>query len=92
MLSISKRQLCAFSATVCAILAGSRAAVAQTATEIVIGSCAALEGPSSFLGRETVAGAEGYFRYVNEEGGVNGRKLRLVSAHDSYDPSKTQAC
>ena len=97
MLSITKRQLCAFSVTACAILAGSRAALAQTATgvtekEIVIGSCAALEGPSSFLGRETVAGAEAYFQYVNDAGGVNGRKLRLASADDSYDPSKTQAC
>jgi ABC-type branched-subunit amino acid transport system substrate-binding protein len=60
--------------------------------EIVIGSCAALEGPSSFLGRETVIGAETYFEVVNDEGGVNGRKLRLVSADDSYDPEKTQAC
>src|SRR5208282_5736552 len=60
--------------------------------EILIGSCAALEGPSSFLGRETVNGAEAYFHLVNEEGGVNGRKLRLVSFDDSYDPAKTQAC
>ena len=63
-----------------------------TDKEIVIGSCAALEGPSSFLGRETVAGAEAYFDSVNDEGGVNGRKLRLVSVDDSYDPAKTQAC
>jgi branched-chain amino acid transport system substrate-binding protein len=63
-----------------------------TEKEIVIGSCAALEGPSSFLGRETLAGAEAYFQSVNEEGGVNGRKLRLVSFDDSYDPAKTQAC
>ncbi|HXY00752.1 MAG TPA: ABC transporter substrate-binding protein [Candidatus Limnocylindrales bacterium] len=63
-----------------------------TDKEIVIGSCAALEGPSSFLGRETVIGAETYFELVNEEGGVHGRRLRLVSADDSYDPAKTQAC
>ena len=63
-----------------------------TEKEILIGSCAALEGPSSFLGRETVAGAEAYFESVNEEGGVNGRKLRLLSYDDGYDPAKTQAC
>jgi branched-chain amino acid transport system substrate-binding protein len=63
-----------------------------TDKEIVIGSCAALEGLSSFLGRETVIGAEAYFEMVNAEGGVHGRKLRLVSADDSYDPAKTQAC
>jgi branched-chain amino acid transport system substrate-binding protein len=63
-----------------------------TAKEIVIGSCAALEGPSSFLGRETVRGAEIYFQYVNDEGGIAGRKLRLVSHDDSYDATKAQAC
>lgn len=71
--------------------------VAQTAPgvidkEILIGSCAVLEGPSSFLGKEPVAGAEAYFQSVNEEGGVNGRKLRLVSLDDGYDPAKIQAC
>jgi branched-chain amino acid transport system substrate-binding protein len=63
-----------------------------TEKEIVIGSCAALEGPSNFLGRETLAGAQAYFDLVNDEGGVNGRKLRLVSFDDGYDPAKTQAC
>jgi branched-chain amino acid transport system substrate-binding protein len=60
--------------------------------EIMIGSCAALEGPSSFLGRETVTGAEAYFKMVNDEGGVYGRKLRLISNDDSYDPTKAEPC
>ena len=60
--------------------------------EILIGSCSALEGPSHFLGAETVTGAKAYFNLVNDEGGLNGRKLKLISADDSYDPSKTQAC
>ena len=59
---------------------------------ITIGSCAALEGPSRALGMETVTGANAYFSLINEEGGVNGRKLKLVSYDDSYDPAKTQAC
>jgi branched-chain amino acid transport system substrate-binding protein len=63
-----------------------------TDKEISIGSCAALEGPSSFLGSETVAGAETYFAMINDEGGVNGRKIRLHSFDDSYDPSKAQEC
>lgn len=78
------------------VLADSHNSVAQapgvSEKEIVIGSCAALEGPSSFLGRETVNGAQTYFHLVNDQGGVNGRKLRLVSEDDSYDPAKTQAC
>src|SRR5579871_458508 len=63
-----------------------------TDKEVLIGSCAALEGPSSALGAQTVAGAKAYFSLVNEEGGVHGRKLRLISYDDSYDPAKTQAC
>ncbi|HTP68396.1 MAG TPA: ABC transporter substrate-binding protein [Dongiaceae bacterium] len=72
--------------------AGGQTAPGVSDKEIIIGSCAALEGPSSFLGRETVIGAETYFQMVNEEGGVHGRKLRLISADDSYDPAKAQAC
>jgi branched-chain amino acid transport system substrate-binding protein len=29
---------------------------------------------------------------VNEEGGVHGRKLKLIAYDDSYDPAKTQVC
>jgi branched-chain amino acid transport system substrate-binding protein len=60
--------------------------------EILIGSCSALEGPSRFLGIQTVTGAKAYFSLINDQGGVDGRKLRLISADDSYDPAKTQAC
>lgn len=63
-----------------------------TETEILIGSCSALEGPSKFLGQQTVTGAKAYFNSTNDEGGVNGRKLKLISADDSYDPAKTQTC
>jgi len=63
-----------------------------TDNKIVIGSCSALEGPSHFLGVETVAGANAYFSLTNDEGGVNGRKLKLVAYDDSYDPAKTQVC
>ncbi len=74
------------------IAASSQTVAGVTEKEIVIGSCAALEGPSSFLGRETLAGAEAYFSSVNDEGGVNGRKLHLISQDDGYDPARTQAC
>src|SRR5215471_7461803 len=61
-----------------------------TDKEIVIGSCAALEGPSHFLGTETINGATAYFDMINDAGGVDGRKLKLVSYDDSYDPAKTE--
>src|ERR1700686_3358836 len=72
--------------------AHAQSAPGVTDKEILIGSCSALEGPSRALGTETVAGAKAYFNLVNDEGGVNGRKLKLLSYDDSYDPAKTQAC
>jgi branched-chain amino acid transport system substrate-binding protein len=63
-----------------------------TGNEILIGSCSALEGPSHFLGTETVTGAKAYFDFINDAGGIDGRKLKLISYDDSYDPAKTEAC
>jgi ABC-type branched-subunit amino acid transport system substrate-binding protein len=63
-----------------------------TEKEILIGSCSALEGPSHFLGTETVTGAKAYFAMINDAGGVDGRKLKLITYDDSYDPAKTEAC
>src|ERR1700756_1698520 len=72
--------------------AGGQNPPGVTDKEILIGSCAALEGPSGILGRQTVIGAKAYFALANAEGGVHGRTLKLVSYDDSYDPNKTQAC
>lgn len=66
--------------------------VGVTEKEILIGSCSALEGPSRALGVETTTGAKAYFSAINDEGGVNGRKLKLIAYDDSYDPAKTEAC
>ena len=60
--------------------------------QIKIGSCSALDGPARQLGLQTVLGATAYFNYINDHGGVNGRKLSLSSFDDGYDPEKTSAC
>jgi branched-chain amino acid transport system substrate-binding protein len=63
-----------------------------TDNSISIGSCAALDGPARFLGKETIMGAQTYLHSVNEEGGVFGRKIQLLALDDSYDPDKAPAC
>jgi len=63
-----------------------------TDNSILIGSCAALDGPAHFLGKETVMGATTYLHSVNDEGGVFGRKVQLLAFDDSYDPDKAPAC
>ena len=67
-------------------------AVAQTpgvtATEIKVGNTNPYSGPASAYG--TIGKALGaYFKKVNDEGGINGRKINYVTYDDSYSPPKT---
>lgn len=59
-----------------------------TDTEIKIGQAMPYSGPiSSFA---TVGRAEhAYFKMINENGGINGRKITLISLDDAFDPAKT---
>lgn len=59
--------------------------------EIRIGMANALSGPASGLGTNLKAGADAYFARINAAGGVNGRKIVLVSKDDGYEPEKTAA-
>src|ERR1700709_1417890 len=59
-----------------------------TDTEIKIGNIMPYSGPASAYG---VIGKteEAYFRKINAEGGINGRKITFVSYDDAYSPPKT---
>ena len=59
-----------------------------TATEIGIGQTMPYSGPVSAFGA-LGKGEVGYFKMVNERGGINGRKVNLISLDDSYAPPKT---
>lgn len=59
-----------------------------TDTEIRIGNTAPYSGPASALGA-TLRATDAYFRKVNAEGGVNGRKITFISLDDAYSPPKT---
>jgi branched-chain amino acid transport system substrate-binding protein len=57
-------------------------------TEIKIGQTMPYSGPASAYG--TIGKVEAaYFKKVNEEGGVNGRKINFESLDDGYSPPKT---
>lgn len=63
-----------------------------TSDQIVVGSCACLSGQMQERGRQVVSGGRLYFDSVNEQGGVNGRKVKLISADDEYNPEKAIDC
>jgi len=59
-----------------------------TDTEIKIGNTCFYSGPASSYG--TIGKAEtAYFKMLNDEGGVNGRKITFLSYDDAYSPPKT---
>jgi branched-chain amino acid transport system substrate-binding protein len=59
-----------------------------TETEIKIGQTMPYTGPLSAYGVIGKTDAA-YFAMINESGGVNGRKIRLISLDDEYNPAKT---
>ena len=59
-----------------------------SATEIKLGQTMPYSGPASAYG--TIGKAESaYFKMINEQGGVNGRKINFISLDDAYSPPKT---
>jgi ABC-type branched-subunit amino acid transport system substrate-binding protein len=50
---------------------------------------APFSGPTKELGQNMKLGIEAAFNVANANGGVFGRKLRLVAADDGYEPSRT---
>jgi branched-chain amino acid transport system substrate-binding protein len=59
-----------------------------TDTEIKIGQTMPYSGPASAYG--AIGKAElAYFQMINEQGGINGRKINFISLDDAYSPPKT---
>src|SRR5476651_513531 len=88
-------RLGAFSAALAVLAASSSGALAQkkydtgaSDTEIKIGNIMPYSGAASSYG-VTGKTEEAYFRKVNAEGGINGRKISFISYDDAYSPPKT---
>src|SRR6516164_2156160 len=58
---------------------------------ILFGQSAAFEGPAAALGLGMREGILASFNEANAAGGVNGRRLELVSYDDGYEPEKAIA-
>lgn len=57
--------------------------------ELLLGQSAPLSGPAAQLGRDYRDGATAWFNEVNRRGGIHGRRLRLISLDDRYEPALT---
>src|SRR5205809_727061 len=95
MTSQAKLRIAAVSAALVAFVATGGTALAQkkydtgaSETEIKIGNIMPYSGPASACGiiGKTMSA---YMRMINDNGGVNGRKINFISYDDAYSPPKT---
>jgi branched-chain amino acid transport system substrate-binding protein len=91
---LASRLLSAAAATAFVALTG-QSALAQkvydtgaTDTEIKIGNIEAYSGPASAYGMIGKT-EEAFFKMINDQGGVNGRKINFITYDDAYSPPKT---
>jgi len=80
---------------VAALLAAASPALAQkvpgvTDAEVVIGLTMPLSGPAAAWSNTGVA-MEAWARYVNDQGGIHGRKLKVIMKDDGYNPGRAVA-
>ncbi|MBL8347920.1 MAG: ABC transporter substrate-binding protein [Rubrivivax sp.] len=67
---------------------GAHAQQGVSKSEIVIGSIQDLSGPIAGFGKQVRLGLMLRVDEINEQGGINGRKLKLVVEDSAYDPKK----
>src|SRR5436190_6093328 len=68
---------------------GGATAPGVTATTITFGTHQPLTGPAAPGYSEIAPASQAFFNYVNANGGVFGRKIKLVIKDDSYNPTNT---
>ena len=76
------------------VFCGMQCAAAEsgvTDQKILLGQSAAFSGPAAQLGIQLNAGAKAYFDQVNQQGGVFGRKIEIITADDKYEPDLAAA-
>jgi ABC-type branched-subunit amino acid transport system substrate-binding protein len=70
------------------VAAAAHAEPGVTDGTILVGQSAAFSGPAQELGLEMRQGAKLAFDAVNAQGGINGRKIQLVTHDDGYEPDR----
>ncbi|HOP47105.1 MAG TPA: ABC transporter substrate-binding protein [Desulfobacteraceae bacterium] len=63
-----------------------------TKDEIKIGCISPLTGQIAMVGTAIAEGARDYYNYINEKGGINGRKIKFIAEDGKYEPPTAMAC
>jgi branched-chain amino acid transport system substrate-binding protein len=84
-----KRTILSLAAALLASTAAYAADPGVTDTEIKIGDVNIMTGPASFIGRAVAVGSKVAAAEINEAGGVNGRKITIVTEDDGYVPARS---
>lgn len=63
-----------------------------TDTEVKVANCASQSGGMENVGIPFNAGIQAYFNMINEQGGVNGRKINFITEDDTSNPATAKAC
>ena len=62
-----------------------------TKDKIITGACIAMSGALAYPGTSFMYSTEAYFKYINDQGGINGRKLEYIAYNDDYEAPKSVA-
>jgi branched-chain amino acid transport system substrate-binding protein len=60
--------------------------VGVTSNKIYIGSISPLTGPIAMVGVAIANGAKDYFNFINDQGGINGRRIVFIAEDGKYEP------
>ncbi len=88
MTRLTRRTLLGAAAALTTLPARAENAPGVTDSEILFGQTIPYSGPASSYGTIGKA-SDAYFRMINDQGGIGGRKLRFLSLDDGYQPPKT---
>jgi len=70
---------------------GGATDVGVTADQITVGNIATLSGPVPGLFQGATIGAQAFAAYINSQGGINGRRLKVIVRDDQFDSGQNRA-
>lgn len=90
-MKLLRSSLAALFLTTSLLAPGVQAETGVTDTTITLGMTAPFSGPNGVYGTEMRESITAYFEQINKNGGINGRRLELISLDDGYETDRAVA-